>query len=36
MKLQKYKDESISILKQLQESGNIVLSDVMGAPQKQE
>jgi len=28
-KLQKYKEDSISILKQLQESGNIVISDIM-------
>lgn len=29
MKLQKYKEDSISILKELQESGNIVISDMM-------
>lgn len=29
LKLQKYKEDSISILKQLQESGSIVIADVM-------
>lgn len=34
MKLQKYKEDSISILKELQESGKIVISDMMAAEDK--
>lgn len=36
LKLQKYKEDSISILKQLQESGSIVISDNVNAKDHQQ